>query len=65
MKANAPEEFAQAVAVDTALRAGRGLPGLKEAAYLHPERIPLANVDFDKDSNQLGFLDECDGVCGT
>ncbi|MEO0566514.1 MAG: hypothetical protein AAF066_02200 [Pseudomonadota bacterium] len=65
MKTQAPEDFAQAVAIDTALRSGRGLPGLKEAAYLHSDRIPLAEVDFDKDSNQLGLLDECDGVCGT
>lgn len=51
MKTYAPDDFAEAVAVDTAHRSGRGLPGLKEAAFLHSARIPLEQVDFKRDAN--------------
>lgn len=67
MKKNDPESFADAVAVDRSLRSGRivatGIP------FLHRQRIPLEDIDFDTriamDRAQLDlFGEECAGVCG-
>jgi hypothetical protein len=69
MKASDPESFADAVAVDVAIRAGK--PGPKrpngEAWYLHRSRKPLDEVDFRnaEDMGQLSmFGNECEGMCG-
>lgn len=69
MKADRPAEFADAVAVDEAIR--RGMPGPKapvgDAWYLHRSRKPLADVDFrtPEEAGQLSMFDEeCAGVCG-
>jgi hypothetical protein len=66
MKAEAPDEFADAVAVDAAIR---HLPGIKAgAAYLHRDLKPLDQVDLrtPEDRGQLafGFTNECEGHCG-
>lgn len=58
-----PDEFADAVQFDAAMRHAR--PGY--IAYLHRNRIPLSEIDTRTraDRGQLGlFDDECDGVCG-
>ncbi len=65
MKDEAPDEFADAVAVDHAIR---HLPGIKaEAAYLHRDLVPLDMVDLttevDRGQMVFGWNDECDGVC--
>ena len=58
-----PEDWAEAVAVDEAIRKVRPPYDL----YLHPARIPLVDVDLrsEQDKGQLSLWDnECAGVCG-
>lgn len=69
MKANDPVSFADAVAIDTAIRAG--MPGPKrpkgEQWFVHRDRVPLAEVDLStaEDHGQLNmFNNECEGMCG-
>lgn len=65
MKDNRPEEFASAVAFDTAVR--RGLKGVTQEAYLHRSLLPLAEVDFStaEERGQTNlFENECEGLCG-
>lgn len=69
MKLEDPESFADAVAIDEAIRPG--IPGPKrpkgEAWFLHSSRVPLAEVDFStaEDRGQLNmFNNECEGMCG-
>lgn len=68
MKRSDPESFADAVAVDVALRSGR--PLIREGTpYLHRERRPLSEIDFEAltafQRAQLDlFGEECDGMCG-
>ena len=69
-----PKEWAKAVAIDARLRVEdrfvsvnadpekaqyRGTP------FLHKSCVPLAEVDFDEDDDQLDmFGNECSGLCG-
>jgi hypothetical protein len=69
MKAEDPASFADAILVDEAIRPG--MPGPKrpkgEAWFLHPDRIPLSDVDLltAEDRGQLNlFINECEGMCG-
>jgi len=69
MKANDPTSFADAVAVDHAIRAG--VPGPRrpkdDAWFVHSQRVPLDQVDLStaEDRGQLDlFLNECEGMCG-
>jgi len=69
MKANDPVSFADAVAVDAAIRAG--IPGPKrpkgDGWFVHRDLVPLDQVDLStaKDHGQLDlFLNECEGMCG-
>lgn len=65
LKTRCPVEWADAVAMDAAIR--RGLPGVRGEAYLHRSRKPLAEVDFstaaERGQTDL-FGDECSGLCG-
>lgn len=64
MRDNAPDEWADAVAVDASLRAGIKR---KRLEYMHPQRVPLDQVDLrtaaDFGQGDL-FLNECEGMCG-
>lgn len=69
MKANDPESFADAVAIDEAIRGG--MPGPRapkgDRWFVHSDRIPLAEVDLStaEDRGQLDlFNNECEGMCG-
>jgi hypothetical protein len=74
MKLNDPESFADAIAVDEAIRPG--MPGPKRPVgdqwFLHRKRIPLSQVDLriPADAGQQrmfdehGFAVECEGMCG-
>ncbi len=65
MKTRDPSSFAQAVAVDRAIR--EGFAKTDQKLYVHRSLIPLENVDFtapDVDQVQFTFMDECDGMCG-
>ncbi|TIW28701.1 MAG: hypothetical protein E5V63_04280 [Mesorhizobium sp.] len=58
-----PEEFAEAVEIDSAIRHSRS----KGELYLHRQCVPLDQVDFStaEDRGQLNlFLNECEGMCG-
>lgn len=58
-----PDEFADAVEFDAAMRHAR--PGFE--AFLHQQRVPLSEVDLSTpaDRGQLNLWDdECEGVCG-
>jgi hypothetical protein len=74
MARNHPEEFAEAVEFDRAIREIPGLMiqrGLSEPLYLDRECKPLDEIDLPSDvdprKSQLGinFADECLGVCGS
>lgn len=64
MKRERPEEWADAVEFDAAIRR---LPRIKGDAFLHRALVPLDQVDLrnDRDRGQLYLLDECKGYCGT
>ena len=68
-KRNAPQEFAEAVAVDAQIRTG--LHKVQCEGYLHRSLVPLALVDFSsaEDNGQEtlwgdAFGNECEGMCG-
>ena len=65
MKNNRPEQWADAVEFDKAMRDGP-YPHTKGQVYLHPNMIPLDQVELStaEDRGQLSFLDECEGMCG-
>lgn len=65
MKANRPDEFAEAVEYDAILRTGNAR-GMRMVEFMHPDRIPLGEVDFAaKESKQISlFGNECLGICG-
>lgn len=64
-RALTPEEFADAVEVDRAIRnPGRGIRGQQ---FMHRSLKPLDQVDFStaEERGQLNlFLNECEGMCG-
>lgn len=71
MKLHRPDEFADAVAIDQAIR--NGVPGVKGEAFLHRSMMPLETVDLRSDVDKgQGLLDfdggdferECSGSCG-
>jgi hypothetical protein len=60
----APDEFAEAVSIDRAIRHSRS----RGTLYLHRSCVPLDEVDFStaEDRGQLNlFINECAGLCGT
>lgn len=66
MKASDPESFADAIAVDEAIRSSGALMLRTGIAYLHRSRQPLREVDFTDPRSRNGdlFGEECAGVCG-
>lgn len=65
MKMNDPTSFADAVAVDDAIRAG--IRGVETELYIHRSLKPLSEVDFRnlEDEGQINlFGNECEGMCG-
>lgn len=69
MKANDPESFADAVAIDKAIRPGMAGPKRPkgEQWFVHRSAKPLDEVDFRtaKEAGQLSMFDnECEGMCG-
>ena len=56
------KEWQEVVELDNNIRK---IPSLRDNAYLHRERIPIENVNFNKEDNQLDlFNEECSGFCG-
>jgi hypothetical protein len=64
MKRNDPEAWAEAVEIDRKIRhIGR----FKGQAFLHPQRVPLDQVNLDENQMDIfddGFINECEGMCG-
>lgn len=63
-RALTPEEFADAVQVDRAIR---HQPGMRAQQFMHRSLLPLDQVDFStaEERGQLNlFLNECEGMCG-
>lgn len=64
LKNDDPESFADAVAVDAAIRS---IPKQKEAWFVHRSLVPLDEVDLrtDAEAGQPDlFNNECEGMCG-
>jgi hypothetical protein len=63
-RALTPEEFADAIEVDRAIRNQSGFRGEQ---YMHRSLMPLEEVDF-RTAEEMGqlnmFLNECEGMCG-
>jgi hypothetical protein len=69
MRDNRPDEWADAIAVDKAIRApiDYRAPALRSQQFMHPTRVPLDEVDLStaEDHGQLDlFNNECEGLCG-
>jgi hypothetical protein len=65
MKANRPEEWADAVAADALLR-GEKARGIRATEFMHSARVPLDQVDLSVNTNQPDlFGAECLGMCNT
>ncbi len=66
MKLNHPEEWADAVEVDRAIKGG--VKGYKEELFMHNSMKPLEELDLrtleDMGQQRLEFGDECSGMCG-
>ena len=61
MKDNRPDEWADAVEFDKAIRQ---MPRLRDQTFLHRSAQPLDEVVFS-DQDQLDlFINECEGMCG-
>jgi 3'-phosphoadenosine 5'-phosphosulfate sulfotransferase (PAPS reductase)/FAD synthetase len=67
LRDNAPDEWADAVAVDATIRAGGNLRGIKAQQFMHRSLKPLDEVDLstwaEKGQADL-FGEECEGMCG-
>ena len=65
---NQPEEWLKAVAFDAALRTPAMVALNDVEGFLHPSKVPLAEVDLssngDRGQIEFGFLQECEGMCG-
>ena len=67
MKEKRPGEWADAVAVDAALREGHQDKKYTGVEFMHDSRVPLPMVDLrtDGERGQLNlFENECEGMCG-
>lgn len=65
LRAHHPEAWAEAVEVDTMMRANGPTRGMKNLEYVHRSLKPLAEANLNEpDPRQGGFLDECEGMCG-
>lgn len=61
LRDNSPDEWADTVAVDRAMRAGGG------AEFMHAQRVPLDQVDLSTHAERGQadlFGNECEGMCG-
>lgn len=63
MRDNRPEEWADAIGFDAAIRKAGGTRG---DTFLHRDCVPLdeVNLSTPEDHGQLSLLDECEGMCG-
>ena len=70
MRDRRPEEWADAVEMDRAIRVpidAKGVPKFRAEQFMHPKRVPLDEVDLTtpEDFGQGNlFIHECEGMCG-
>ena len=72
MKSHDPESWADAIAIDRAIRAGIPVAGIHSELFLHRSLQPLESIDFgeiEEDERRLAFdplgmQNECEGMCG-
>jgi len=65
MKKNHPEFFEKAVKYEKDLEKIQKYSNFKDKVYLHRSCLPLDEVEFNVDENQLNlFGNECEGMCG-
>lgn len=71
LKTTNPTGWDRAVQIDALIRNAHadGAYGMKNPQYLHSSCIPLDQVDFSTaesrgDQGELGFVSECEGMCG-
>lgn len=60
MKKNEPDEFQQCVDLDYSIR-DSSMKGVKNPIYLHESCVPLDQVNFNENQEQIYF--ECEGIC--
>lgn len=67
MRDTAPADWEAACAFDEAIRPG--FVGMAGEAFVHRQMVPLRSADLStpKDRGQIefGFVEECEGICGT
>lgn len=64
LKQDSPEEFEKAVQFERRLWASAASRNVKTREFLHPDRMPLDQVEFKEDRNFQLFGNECEGMCG-
>lgn len=71
LKDGPQEEWSRAVEIDRLLRVGSSKQayGMKNPQFLHRSCVPLEEIDFRTpeqrgDQGTLGFMAECEGMCG-
>jgi hypothetical protein len=63
LRVNSPNEWQDAIEVDTAIREQSGLRGKQ---FMHRSCVPLSEVPLVKAADQFDlFTNECEGICGT
>jgi hypothetical protein len=66
IKADDPEQWDDAVAVDHAIRSGGRLRGITGQQFVHRSCVPLEMADLSEpDPRQLVMGELCEGMCGT
>ena len=61
----APEEWADAVALDLLIRDAGSMRGVLGQQFMHRSCVPLDRADIDRGQDTLLFNNECEGMCGT
>ena len=71
LKTTNPEGWARAVQIDDLIRNAHanGVHGMRNPQFLHNSCVPLDQIDFSTpeqrgDQGELGFVQECEGMCG-
>lgn len=71
LKSGPQEEWNRAVEIDRLLRtpSSKQAHGMRNPQFLHRSRLPLDQIDFRNpeergDQGTLGFMAECEGMCG-
>jgi hypothetical protein len=61
---NEPDEFADAVLIDRAIRDAGALRGIRGQQFMHRSLTPLDRADLDRGQPYNLFGNECEGMCG-